>query len=250
MTLFSQSNGWSIWRTETQHGSSCKAVKPAEGLPHPIPVGVSDSLYRGTPFVSISHDFEASRRRGGEQSLSVRLHGRWTSGHTREWRLPGERFWNERLAQKDLIEGQRIEVHVETWEYYSILVGLENERGVIDLTGLNEAIQNLIECDPQILSKEELMSRPVAPIEELDRFREYPSTAIRQSLEGNVSYRLHVTSSGEVSRCDVLVSSGFEILDQATCRHLKRYARFSPATDSNGEPIESVFEDTMAWELP
>lgn len=250
MTLFSQSNGWSVWRTETQNGVSCKAVKAAEGFPQPIPVGVLDLLYRGTPFVTISQNVEAFRRQGDRQALSVRLHGRWRSGHTREWRFPGERFWREPLASDDLVEGQRIEVHVETWEYYSLLVGREDERGIIDLTGLDEALQSLVDCHPDLLSDDELTSRPVTLIEQVDHSLEYPSSAMRQGIQGSVRYRLLVSGAGEVSSCEVLESSGSEILDRATCRHMERYARFSPATNEFGEAVQAVFEGTMTWALP
>ncbi len=250
MTLFSRSNGWSVWRIETQHDTSCKAVKAAEGRSPPIPAGVMDSFYRGSPYVSISQDLEAWRQRGDGQSLSVQLHGRWASGHTRKWRLLAGRFWNDRLTRKDLVEGRKIEVHLETWEYYSILVGKVAERGIIDLDGLNDATHSLIECDPQLLSKEELALRPPTPVGDIYRYRDYPSSAIRQSMEGKVVYRVVVNLTGKVSSCAIIESSGFELLDHATCHHLERYARFSPATDSNGEPIESKFEDTMAWQLP
>lgn len=141
--LIYQQSGWRVWRFENRNGVQCRAAKSARGKPHPVPLGFRDRLHDGTPFISIS--------RGYENSASVDLHGAW--GYDRDWRSVGAKFWNDELKLGDLLanEGKAIEVHTATWEYPELHVGLVEERGVIDLSGLNAALAALASCDPLIV---------------------------------------------------------------------------------------------------
>jgi hypothetical protein len=132
--------GWRVWSIETRAGVDCRAIKSAKGRPHPEPLGVAATFFRGTPYIMLATN------RG--RPIRLTLHGLW--GTDEDWRRPGDRFWNESLSWSDIAEldGEQIEVHTATWEYDTILVGLEDERGVIDLAGLDDAVAALRKCDP------------------------------------------------------------------------------------------------------
>jgi TonB family protein len=78
---------------------------------------------------------------------------------------------------------------------------------------------------------------------------DYPSSAIREQVEGVTNTRLDVGVDGRVTSCTVTESSGNAALDQATCRALQRRALFEPALNGNGNPIPSVYTKRVRWSL-
>jgi protein TonB len=53
-----------------------------------------------------------------------------------------------------------------------------------------------------------------------------------------------------VTGCTVTSSSGSATLDAATCNILRRRARFTPATDSSGNPTTDTASTRIRWVLP
>lgn len=79
---------------------------------------------------------------------------------------------------------------------------------------------------------------------------DYPAEAIRAGQEGEVRVELSVARDGSVSGCQIARSSGSAALDAATCRvAVERYI-FSPARNPQGEPIASIYRQTVRWHLP
>lgn len=79
---------------------------------------------------------------------------------------------------------------------------------------------------------------------------DYPAAALRAGQQGVVSFRLDVGPEGRVTACTVTVSSGHQILDDATCEIMKKRALFKPAKDSKGVPIAFSWSSRFSWELP
>ncbi|MGE3747394.1 MAG: energy transducer TonB [Sphingomonadaceae bacterium] len=79
---------------------------------------------------------------------------------------------------------------------------------------------------------------------------DYPSSAIREGVEGVTGYRLDIGTDGRVAGCSVTSSSGSRILDDTTCRLLSRRARFTPAQDAAGNPIASSYSGRTRWQIP
>lgn len=79
---------------------------------------------------------------------------------------------------------------------------------------------------------------------------DYPSEALRAGEQGAVTVKLAVDTSGGVSSCDVVKSSGSASLDAETCRAVRRRARYTPATDERGQAVASVDQHTVRWALP
>ena len=79
---------------------------------------------------------------------------------------------------------------------------------------------------------------------------DYPADAQRKGEEGTVQARLAIDSSGRVSNCTVIRSSGFKSLDDATCSILTRRARFNPARDAAGRRVpDTVVTPPVKWQL-
>ena len=79
---------------------------------------------------------------------------------------------------------------------------------------------------------------------------EYPEAARDREEQGTVRVRLGVSPSGQVTSCNVTQSSGSSTLDNFTCRILTRKARFTPARDSNGNPIaDTVTSPPIRYQL-
>lgn len=137
---FANIKGWRVWRFESRDGVFCKAAKAAEGLSPFKPLGVTDSLFGGTPGIQIS-----AARKYPKQWAIVGRHGSLGG----EWRMIGEKFFTPWKSEGDELiqhDGERVEIHQETWEYPSIYMGLADERAIVDLAGLKTAISKLDEC--------------------------------------------------------------------------------------------------------
>jgi len=79
---------------------------------------------------------------------------------------------------------------------------------------------------------------------------DYPSRALREEREGTTGFRLSVGPDGRVTNCEVTSSSGSPDLDQATCDNLRRRARFTPASDSDGQPMAGSYSSRTRWVIP
>jgi len=79
---------------------------------------------------------------------------------------------------------------------------------------------------------------------------EYPESARAAGDEGRVRARLSIGTTGRVTGCNVVQASGSRALDDFVCRILTRSARFTPAKDSNGNPIaDSYTTPTIIFKL-
>lgn len=77
-------------------------------------------------------------------------------------------------------------------------------------------------------------ARPEAPLTP-----EYPPAALRMEQQGQVIVKLRVLASGAAADVQVRTSSGHALLDEAALRYLRR-ARFVPAQDRSGLPVDSL----------
>ncbi|GAA4003660.1 TonB family protein [Sphingomonas humi] len=79
---------------------------------------------------------------------------------------------------------------------------------------------------------------------------DYPASALYARQEGKVRVSIDVDERGGVSDCTMIVSSGFPLLDNATCRLMRARAKFAPAQDASGNPAPSATTVTIYWTLP
>ena len=79
---------------------------------------------------------------------------------------------------------------------------------------------------------------------------DYPTYSLAYDEEGTTGFRVTIGVDGKVSHCAVTSSSGYELLDTATCKNITRRARFTPALDNDGNPIEGNFSNRVIWRIP
>lgn len=79
---------------------------------------------------------------------------------------------------------------------------------------------------------------------------DYPTRALREEREGTTGFRVTVGPDGRVTSCEITSSSGSDDLDAATCSNVTRRARFSPATDGEGQPTTGSYSNRVRWVIP
>ena len=79
---------------------------------------------------------------------------------------------------------------------------------------------------------------------------DYPARDLDEGHEGTTVFHVTVGANGRVSGCDIVRSSGYRGLDQATCRAVTRRARFHPATDGNGQNVAGSYSNSVRWQIP
>jgi protein TonB len=79
---------------------------------------------------------------------------------------------------------------------------------------------------------------------------DYPPAAIRNEEQGTTRFTLTVGPNGRVTNCSVTGSSGSSSLDSTTCRLMTSRARFTPASNSAGQPTTDTVSGAIRWVLP
>ena len=79
---------------------------------------------------------------------------------------------------------------------------------------------------------------------------DYPREALKDGREGNATFKLTIDERGRVTTCSIVASSGSADLDDATCSNVQKRARFEPATDANGNAVQSAYTNTVRWQIP
>jgi TonB family protein len=76
----------------------------------------------------------------------------------------------------------------------------------------------------------------------------YPPEAVRLNEQGATTIKIHIDAIGKVTGVDVVGSSGFAVLDQASKDCVAQRWHFTPATQ-DGKPIASTKEYRIVWKL-
>jgi len=79
---------------------------------------------------------------------------------------------------------------------------------------------------------------------------DYPPASLRAGEQGAVKFRVALNRSGEPTKCEIVESSGYPRLDQATCRQIKASGRFKPAVGEDGRAMTSEYTGVLRWKLP
>jgi protein TonB len=92
---------------------------------------------------------------------------------------------------------------------------------------------------------------PAARISSTNFFTDddYPSVSRAAEEEGVTRVSYVVGTDGRVSECEVVQSSGFKRLDDATCSIIERRFRFNPAI-RDGQPVPERKIQPVRWRLP
>ena len=78
---------------------------------------------------------------------------------------------------------------------------------------------------------------------------DYPESALRSDAQGTVIFRLDLDNTGRPTACTVLVSSGHDGLDSATCRIMRARARLTPALGPDGSSVPATIVSSIIWRI-
>ena len=78
----------------------------------------------------------------------------------------------------------------------------------------------------------------------------YPIEAWKKGIEGAVTFDVDVDAEGRPTACRVLISSEYQVLDQATCDVVRAKGRFIPAAGPDGRPVAAHYSNTTIWRIP
>lgn len=111
-----------------------------------------------------------------------------------------------------------------------------------------------VQASAQELPRPEISELPEATLLNAQTYGErllgnFPSAPLRVDYQGTVRIMVRVDVIGRARDCQIIESSGNSIIDTWACRGTERYARFAPATNDDGEPVESKWSNTFAMTL-
>ena len=121
------------------------------------------------------------------------------------------------------------------------------------IAGASLAALSLLTCASAAFARQATDAAPAKPVGSPGSWimqDDYPPVAARLGMTGNTSFKLSVDATGKPTRCVISESSGFDVLDNATCDRLITNAKFTPAHDRAGKPIESTYSNRVIWTLP
>jgi TonB family protein len=79
---------------------------------------------------------------------------------------------------------------------------------------------------------------------------DYPASAIRNEESGTAGFTVTIGVDGRVTQCTIISSSASAALDEATCRLVRERAKFQPALNAKGKPVEDHYTNRIKWVLP
>jgi hypothetical protein len=88
--------------------------------------------------------------------------------------------------------------------------------------------------------------RATADLTDVITHADYPPQALAARQEGNVHFVLEIDPTGRM-RCRVTRSSGWPLLDTATCNLLQTRAKYEHALDAEGNPTTDSHTGSYAW---
>lgn len=122
---------------------------------------------------------------------------------------------------------------------------------VLETGSLGPAFEFLERCTSKLAVRHTSAGRAIlgeasapVPIEPEDWIKRhhYPNYLATARMQGWVSVRMSVNAEGRPSSCFVTQASKPQLFDDAVCGTLMHRARFEPARDAYGEPIDSFVE--------
>lgn len=108
----------------------------------------------------------------------------------------------------------------------------------------------LAACASPAAAKEPVAAAPVGSPGVWVNAADYPPMALHLRMAGITAFRLSLDPTGKPTHCEIVSSSSFDLLDEATCKRLTNNARFSPALDAAGTPVAGSYSGRVRWVLP
>jgi len=77
----------------------------------------------------------------------------------------------------------------------------------------------------------------------------YPAAARIKAEEGRTGFSLDIDPAGRITACNIVSSSGSDLLDSQTCSQLIANGQFKPARDASGRAVSGKWHSAMRWKL-
>lgn len=126
----------------------------------------------------------------------------------------------------------------------------------VRIEGIKQAVDQLHQCNAaaeQALGvppdEAATIAIPPKPLNSWITEDDYPAEALRQEATGTTAALLRITTTGTVDDCQIVLTSGFVELDEATCRLALLRAKFTPALDAANKPRVSHVFRRIAWTI-
>ena len=117
----------------------------------------------------------------------------------------------------------------------------------IDLSGLHEAMPNLMECAAPLKKRESAQIAVKGP-----RVVQQPLISPNDLPRGNqpswpLTYKLVVGENGMPTDCSITKTSGSASVDERVCALLRERSRIEPALNDAGQPVASSYQGQVAF---
>ena len=103
--------------------------------------------------------------------------------------------------------------------------------------------------DPGELDRVAVLATPLSP-ERWITHADYPAEALKDRQQGTSRIMWAIGTTGRVSDCKVVQSSGSAALDGASCLLIARRGRYKPALGIDDEPVPTHAMRKVIWRLP
>lgn len=209
---------------------------------------------------------ENSEANAGSSKRSKTITNNIYIGSDRQWK------WNGSSVKKEDVERfltvikmmQPIPQTTVSWSKNTDCSEIEIIADILNKSGVcvnrNCSFAGLLESAPEAYTIDAPPPLPMAylgtpPIPKGDTASwattaDYPSLALNNGWTGLTGFRLTVLPNGLVSNCEIIRTSGYAMLDAATCSNVTRRARFVPATNANREYIVGTYTSWISWFVP
>lgn len=67
--------------------------------------------------------------------------------------------------------------------------------------------------------------------------------------QATLAVRLTIDTTGHVAACELTDITDAKDFDDYPCEVFKKYGQFTPAVDTNGTPVKSIYRTRIAYRL-
>jgi len=190
---------------------------------------------------------QKNRRTGDKASLTIRPSGTVFQGDVQTTAMPdgavAYHIWIDTSLLVALPETIDMEIAVD-----------RSPAIVLPLPGMAAAAAALGTCEQDLLASwgvDPSRFRPAFPLSKVSGFptsADYPPGA--SGASGRVALLLELSSTGKVTGCGLIESSGNAVLDRQTCNIALSRMHFAPLRDADGKPIGSWTTFRFRWTAP
>lgn len=103
--------------------------------------------------------------------------------------------------------------------------------------------------DPAVEASLKSRAKPIGSPGKWVESSDFPANMLSNGQGAVLRFRLIVNPDGTVDNCRITSGAGHKDFWDLTCNLIAKRARFSPAIDSNGNPVKSIYSNSVYWDL-